>query len=278
MAPLPSSTWLEPNSQSPAQSYPPHHHFTQGATCQPLEASSPYQNYQQQPNYSPRAPVAPTSTMQQYIQSPPSLVFDSSPDQQQFSDTEGFELDHDILNNLNYLDQFNFADYTDFDLVPQTEDYYIESSFPTPAGFFPPLDTNTPPESMAPSGQQPQKLFHCQFEGCTKSFARQCELTRHEHKHTRPFRCPHCGRAFAEKRRCVQHIQSVHDLATEKDKTKCHMCFYAHVRPDAVKRHMRLKHGVGAKYETSPSTNSEGQISDKEMGRGKSGRGRPEKK
>lgn len=207
--------------------------------------------------------MGPSPTMQ-FTQSPPPLAFDSSPDQP-YPDMEGFDLDHDILNNLNYLDDFDFADYDDFDLFPTSESL-IQSPF-TNASLFPTLDSYNSPESI---GTPQTHKYRCQYEDCTKSFPRQCELTRHEYKHTRPFICPHCSRAFAEKRRCVQHVQSVHDLATDKDKTKCHLCKYAHVRPDAVKRHLRLKHRIGVKSDSSP-TNSEVQ-SKKEVGRRK-GRG-----
>jgi len=172
-----------------------------------------------------------------------------------------FELDYDILNNPNNLDDFNLTDYyNDFTLFATSESF-IDLPF-TEANLFPSLesiDSFDGPANAAP----PTNKFFCQFAGCTESFVRQCELTRHEYKHTRPFQCRCCGRPFAEKRRCVQHEQSVHGLATDKDKTKCHLCHYAHVRPDAVKRHLRLRHGVGVKDESSPSTQS-----DKSSGRG----------
>ena len=220
--------------------------LTQGATCQPL-GNAPtlqLQYYQhQQPHHTPGAFVALSPAMQ-ITQSPPPLAFDSSPDKE-YTAMEGFELDYDILNNLNYLESLNFADYNDFDLLPAAESL-IQPPF-TDASFFPSLDKYDTPtgETTTPV----QRVF-CQHGDCIQSFSRPSELTRHEYKHTRPFKCPHCGRAFAEKRRCVQHIRSVHDLATDKDKTKCHMCKYAHVRPDAVKRHLRLKHRIGSKSDS----------------------------
>jgi len=249
-------SWIDSNPQQAndqAQDHLSSYDFTQGATCQPLESASTHY-FTQQPYHPTGAFVAPSPAMQ-FIPSPPPLAFDSSPDEQ-YSSMEGSGLDHDILNNLGYLDDFNFdlADYDDFELLPGAASL-VQSPFAS-ASFFPSLDSYEAPESlMAP----PTQKFRCQFGDCSESFARQCELTRHEYKHTRPFKCPHCGRAFAEKRRCVQHVQSVHDLATDKDKTKCHLCKYAHVRPDAVKRHLRLKHGVGVKYQSSPSTISDGQ-------------------
>ena len=232
------------NQQSPQN-------FTQGATCQPLEDAIPQQYYlDQSPRYQPGASLAPSSTMQS-TQSTPALTFDSSPDRP-YSDTDSFELDHDILNNLSYLEAFNFIDYNDFDLF-STNESSIRSGF-TSVGLFPDLGVFEGPET-APYTRAHK--FSCQFGACTESFPRQCELTRHELKHTRPFKCTHCAHDFAEKRRCIQHVQSVHGLATDNDKTKCHLCRYAHVRPDAVKRHLRLKHGVGLKPVGSPSTSPE---------------------
>jgi len=247
-------------------STPPQHqqipqNLTQGATCQPLKDAIPqYYQHHQQPHYSTRAFVAPSPTMQS-IQSTPALTFGLSPDQSYSADMDSFELDHDILNNLDYLEDFNFVNYledvpctsyNDFTLFP-TDESFIESPF-TDGSLFPDLaGINTP--GPAPANLVP--TFICQYGNCRVSFQRQCELTRHEYKHTRPFICPQCGRDFPEKRRCVQHVQSVHGLATDKDKTQCHLCKYSHVRPDAVKRHQRLKHGVGLKSWSSPSTNSE---------------------
>ena len=235
--------------------------LTQGATFQPLEDAIPqhHYHYQHQIFYMPGAFLAQSPTMQ-YNQSPPPLTFDPSPDQHN-SDIEGFELDHDILNNLSYLEGSNFTDY-DFDLFP-TSQSFIDSPF-TEANLFPSLDTSDAPGSVPSSSGH---KLRCQLGDCTESFPRQCELTRHEYKHTRPFKCTQCGRAFAEKRRCIQHVQSVHDLATEKDKTKCRLCHYSHVRPDAVKRHLRLKHGVGVYSESSPSTNSGSQSGKEARGR-----------
>ncbi|KIW63033.1 hypothetical protein PV04_09912 [Phialophora macrospora] len=238
-----------------------HHHqqsydYTQGATCQPLwtESSPPLYSSQYQPVLWPPGPFAALSPTMQFTPPLPPLAYDSSPDQQ-YSDVTSLELDYDILNNTSYLADFNLSGYyDDFTVIP-TNDSFIQSPL-SDANFFASLDSfNSPLEAAA--SQQAQQ-FCCQYSGCTESFSRRCELTRHEFKHTKPFRCPHCGRAFAEKRRCVQHIQSVHDLATDNDKTRCHACDYAHVRPDAVKRHLRLRHGIGTKSErSSPTTSAE---------------------
>jgi hypothetical protein len=219
----------------------------------------------------------------QSMHSTPPLIFDSSPEQY---DAEGFDMDWDILNNASYASSINYADYQDFTLVPSySHSAHLGSNYsaanqshvddalpvlnsnddflaPTPEDnnyLFYNLDLITTPLEenflSEPSNNNGNK-FRCQHVACTESFPRQCDLTRHELKHTKPFQCQHCGREFAEKRRCIQHIQSVHGIATEKDKTKCFLCQYASIRPDAVKRHLKLKHGITGAG-SSPSTNSD---------------------
>ncbi|EXJ53940.1 hypothetical protein A1O7_09277 [Cladophialophora yegresii CBS 114405] len=243
--------------------------YTQGATCQPLWIPTPtLYSSQYQVEYSPPGSfVVPSPTMQSTQHLPP-LTYDSSPDQQDL-DMAGLELDYDILNHPSFLPDFNLSEYyKDFTLFTSNQSF-IQSPLSN-ASFFPSLDSYNSPMAAAP---QQVHRFCCQFAGCTLTFARQCELTRHGYKHTRPFGCPHCGRTFAEKRRCVQHIQSVHDLATDDDKTMCHVCNYAHVRPDAVKRHLRLKHGIGAKFERpSPATSTDHSDSQGGRRKGRSGR------
>ena len=296
MAP-PHFSRISSNSQqasSPTENQTSSQNHNQGATCQPLETTTPSQYYHQSAaDFLPGPSWAPNpTTMQAFTSTPPVLVYDSSPDLlEQFSDMEGFGLDYDILNNPTYLNDFDLIEYYndfggltdynyDFTLLPANESFLQspftnDSLFPTLPSYDPleglaPADTNVNPFPALPSYDSPASAsadtppahrFQCAFGDCTESFPRQCELTRHEYKHTRPFKCPHCGRAFAEKRRCVQHVQSVHDLATENDKTKCQLCKYAHVRPDAVKRHLRLKHGVGMKAKDSPASSVSGESS-----------------
>ncbi|KIW29593.1 uncharacterized protein PV07_05399 [Cladophialophora immunda] len=249
---------------------PPYSFCLQGATCQPLESTLTPHHYQaQQAHYLQRALEAQSPTTHT-TQSTPSLSFDSSPDQ--YSDMEGSGLDYDILNNLSYLDNFEYGSLLDGlgcdsfsdPILFTSDESFIQPPF-TDAALFPPLDPS-PPASLAPL---PIHKHRCQFEGCAESFARPCELRRHEYKHTKPFKCPQCSRPFAEKRRCIQHVQAVHGLATDEDKVKCHLCRYSAVRPDAVKRHLRLKHGVGEKSEGSPCTSGSEDQSDGETGPGK---------
>jgi hypothetical protein len=184
----------------------------------------------------------------------PFTTFDSPNSSYRLSTTCSLDLDYDILTNPKHLDNFNLTDYyNDFTLFATTETF-IDSPF-SDLALYPSLESlNTsplPPPAPSPQPSPAPPRYFCIFANCTESFARQCELTRHEFKHTQPFVCRLCARPFAEKRRCLQHEQTVHGLATDTDKTKCSLCSYSHVRPDAVKRHLKLKHGAG-----SPSSGS----------------------
>ncbi|KAI1625323.1 hypothetical protein EDD37DRAFT_649647 [Exophiala viscosa] len=168
-------------------------------------------------------------------------------------------LDHDILNNTAYLDDFDFT--SDFDLYPAADNVSL-ANLPD-LNFFPEYDFN-PQSPTQPTPCSPTHRFRC--KDCPESFRRRCELNRHVLKHTMPFKCTRgCGAAFAEKRRCSQHEKAAHGLATEKDRKKCHLCDYASLRPDAVKRHYKLKHGMeisfrsrGSPATTESSTGSDG--------------------
>ncbi|KAJ9614072.1 hypothetical protein H2200_002208 [Cladophialophora chaetospira] len=270
----------------------------------PLETTLSQHYYQPAARLAPGPSWAPNPTMQAFTPTLPTQAYDSSPEllEQSSADMDSCGLDYEILNNPIYLEDFDLTGYYDdfglinyndfalpdyigdFTLFP-TNDSFLGSPFTYDDSLFPPLPSYDSPASVVPAdsnsnsipvalppndsptntGTSPIPRFPCPSADCSESFPRQCELTRHEFKHTRPFKCPHCGRAFAEKRRCVQHVQSVHGLATDKDKTKCQLCEYAHVRPDAVKRHLRLKHGVGLKVRGSPDSSVSGKSS---QGRG----------
>ncbi|OAL38522.1 hypothetical protein AYO20_02171 [Fonsecaea nubica] len=116
----------------------------QGATCQPLESTLPLQHYQaQQVHHLQQASVAQSPTTHT-TQSTPSLSFDTSPDPS--SDMEGMELDYDILNNLSYLDNFEYDSYNDFSLFSSDESF-IKPPF-TDADLFPALDLQASPSHL----------------------------------------------------------------------------------------------------------------------------------
>ncbi|KAK7584080.1 hypothetical protein V9T40_005043 [Parthenolecanium corni] len=61
-------------------------------------------------------------------------------------------------------------------------------------------------ESYRLHGEKPYK---CQWEGCTWSFARSDELTRHYRKHTgaKPFKCQQCDRGFSRSDHLALHMK-----------------------------------------------------------------------
>ncbi|KIW14515.1 hypothetical protein PV08_07299 [Exophiala spinifera] len=167
-------------------------------------------------------------------------------------------LDYDILNNMDYLDDVN---YDDFVLYP-TSDADIRMGDDLVSRFFPEFDFNPQsshsPTPCSPASRTSNQMYHC--TDCSESFRRPCDLNRHRLKHDTPFKCVQegCGMAFSEKRRCKQHEKRRHGLVTEHDFKKCSLCDYNSIRPDAVRRHMKLKHGVHVSFRSkeSPASNS----------------------
>lgn len=230
-----------------------------------------YQNQHQHPRYLPGdlVSLAPEPAFTQ-SQSPysemksPTLDYEilnnlnSFAASSQYAEIEGSALDYDILNNLNYLDSpdFGIGFPSDFVLLPMDQSFIQD---PVNDGtLFPDLDELLPQSSpdIPPPPPPPPVPHKHRCSNCSRSFARKCELDRHTLRYTKPFRCtqPGCGAAFAEKRRCLQHILAVHEQATQKDLRKCHSCPYSSIRPDALKRHIKLKHRD--KSEGSQSTAS----------------------
>jgi len=167
--------------------------------------------------------------------------------------TNTLPLDYDILNDMSHLEDFDFT--SDFDLFPSTEDtpnldggnlYDLPelNSFQNLDDLELNLEMKSPTSSTDTTISTIDHKHRCPH--CPASFRRKCDLTRHAHKHTTPFKCPqpNCGATFAENRRCRQHMKVAHGLLNDNDLRKCTLCEYASIRPDAVKRHLRLKHGV----------------------------------
>ncbi|KAK7888052.1 hypothetical protein LTR67_009447 [Exophiala xenobiotica] len=157
-------------------------------------------------------------------------------------------LDYDILNNMDYVDDIEFSDFT---LFPTSNDVDLDQL--PDLNFFPHFDFNPkssclpiPCSASSTSHESSNNKHRC--TRCSESFKRRCDLNRHLLKHTTPYKCSQsgCGAAFAENRRRKQHEKSVHGLATDEDLRKCAHCDYASIRPDAVRRHLKLKHGVSA--------------------------------
>jgi len=52
----------------------------------------------------------------------------------------------------------------------------------------------------------------CTFQGCTRTFSRECDLKKHTKRHTRPYGCTFskCGKAFGSKNDWKRHENSQH--------------------------------------------------------------------
>jgi len=120
------------------------------------------------------------------------------------------------------------------------------------AGFPPQGDAN-PSTSISESSSGP---FTCDLicdstkkkpqEKCGKSFARRCDLTKHQNNHTRPRKCLVSGCTvvgFAETKDLHRHMlshhpQSAREWGIENDRVPCVYCG-AKFRPDNRLRHER---------------------------------------
>ncbi|KAI9332795.1 hypothetical protein BDR26DRAFT_868923 [Obelidium mucronatum] len=81
------------------------------------------------------------------------------------------------------------------------------------------------------------KKYKCEFEGCSKSFARPCTLQVHynEHNNIRPFECTSCPIKFTRKHDLLRHERTVHSRG--KSMSCCRSCGMAFSRSDALRRH-----------------------------------------
>ncbi|KAK5071904.1 hypothetical protein LTR51_006388 [Lithohypha guttulata] len=86
----------------------------------------------------------------------------------------------------------------------------------------------------------------CSIEDCEKVFTRQCDLSKHEKTHSRPFKCDEPGCKY------VTHgLPTLKELERHKNDKhngkatmyKCHYCEFNTKRESNCKQHMEKKHG-----------------------------------
>ena len=103
------------------------------------------------------------------------------------------------------------------------------------------------------TGERP---FVCTFEGCTRQFARNEELTRHKRIHTgiRPFQCTSCKKSFGRKDHLQKH-RKTHLDPNERKTFLCPICHQGYSRSDALARHKATAHSEEAGNKTQREDN-----------------------
>ncbi|KAG1444177.1 hypothetical protein G6F56_010406 [Rhizopus delemar] len=97
----------------------------------------------------------------------------------------------------------------------------------------------TSPETVYKPKAKNPAIYHCDIEGCTKSFTRKYNLRSHRRTHTdeKPFLCGICFKSFAR-----QHDRNRHaKLHLGLRPFSCLYCQKAFSRQDALSRHLKRK-------------------------------------
>lgn len=93
-------------------------------------------------------------------------------------------------------------------------------------------------------------MFHCDYDNCFKSFARNEELTRHKRIHSgfKPHVCTICNKRFGRKDHLSKH-QKTHLQTSEKKVYLCSVsgCGHRYTRSDALARHKSAAHAIKSK-------------------------------
>jgi len=99
---------------------------------------------------------------------------------------------------------------------------------------------NAPPEMYAPK--------KCPEPGCGKSFARPCDLTKHEKTHSRPWKCPdvtcsYHNKGWPTEKERDRHINDKHSANPPMYECLDKTCSYKSKRESNCKQHMEKSHG-----------------------------------
>ncbi|SCU83655.1 LADA_0C12750g1_1 [Lachancea dasiensis] len=103
-------------------------------------------------------------------------------------------------------------------------------------GAFSDFDMASDSDRSVSSTSSRPKVWHCEYDGCTKSFSRPSQLTEHQetvHRGIKPFGCPECGKAFARKSHLERHMFC---HSSEKP-YKCSICQKGTTTLQQLRRH-----------------------------------------
>lgn len=89
---------------------------------------------------------------------------------------------------------------------------------------------------MTHSDERPYKCPHC-----PKAFKTSVQLAGHKNSHTKPFSCPHCNRPFASLYAVKAHMET-HLRSSQTLKHRCPVCGAIYARVFALKDHMKEQH------------------------------------
>lgn len=97
--------------------------------------------------------------------------------------------------------------------------------------------------SGAASGVHPDEApyYMCDYTGCGKVCARQCDLRKHKKRHQKPFMCRDgCDSYFSTEKDRDRHERSKH---RREERLTCAVCGHRTARKDNMKDHVRRRHG-----------------------------------
>lgn len=90
--------------------------------------------------------------------------------------------------------------------------------------------------SLSSTSSSRPKIYFCDYEGCSKSFARPSTLTEHQdivHRGIRPFKCNQCEESFTKQIHLERHLW----LHTDERPFHCSQCGKGVVTKQHLKRH-----------------------------------------
>ncbi|KAL7267036.1 hypothetical protein RUND412_010393 [Rhizina undulata] len=147
--------------------------------------------------------------------------------------------------SLFVMDMKQQPEYQQSTLVSSSEK---DSTSPAPLAF--PLKKETRKLGPGFTLHNDGTLFMCTYADCGASFPRKCDLTKHEKKHTRPFKCeiPTCKYnkfGFPTDKERERHQNDKHSANSTEWRCQYPPCQYKSKRESNCKQHMEKAHNYG---------------------------------